>query len=56
MTFIDRHPWFPFVLAFVALLGAWTSIIVIAVKNRPEEVPLEHVERAEPDPSAPTAN
>lgn len=45
---LDRHPWFPFVLAFLALLGAWTSMIVIAVKHRPETIPLEHVERVQP--------
>lgn len=41
MTFIDRHPWFPFALAFVALLCAWSTMIVIAVKHRPESVPIE---------------
>lgn len=41
MTFIDRHPWFPFALAFVALLFAWSTMVVIAVKYRPESVPLE---------------
>lgn len=43
-SLIDRHPWFPFVLAFALLISAWTSMIVIAVKNRPEEVPLEHLD------------
>ena len=43
-SFINRHAWFPFVLAFVLLLSAWTTMIFIAVKNRPESVPLEHVE------------
>lgn len=48
---IDRHPWFPFVFAFIALLGAWTSMIVIAVKNRPETIPLEHVQNESADPA-----
>ena len=30
---IDRHPWFPFVLAFFLLIGAWTSMIMIALKT-----------------------
>lgn len=47
-SLLDRHPWFPFVLAFVLLLGAWTSMIFIAVKNRPEEVPLQQVEQSPP--------
>ena len=40
---IHRHPWLLVVLAFALLLSAWTSLIVIAVKNQPEKVPLEHV-------------
>ena len=54
---IDRHPWFPFLLAFVALITAWSSMIVIALKHRPETVPLEHVQSpATPDESSPKAN
>lgn len=49
---IDRHPWFPFVLAFLLLIGAWSTMIVIAVKNRVDEVPLEHVQKSE-SPAAP---
>ncbi len=45
---IERHPWFPFVLAFFLLIGAWSSMIVIALKNRVEEVPLEHARQSEP--------
>ena len=57
MKLIDRYPWFPFVLAFVALISAWTSMIVIAVKNRPEQVPLEHVQSPPPaDQPSPKAN
>lgn len=50
---IDRHPWYPFVLAFLLLIGAWSTMIVIAVKNRVDEVPLEHVQQSE-SPAPPT--
>ena len=43
MKLASRHPWIFVVLAFGLLLGAWTSIIVLAVKHGPEKVPLEHV-------------
>ena len=40
--FIHRHPWLIVLLVFIALIGAWTAMVVIASKNRPEKVPLEH--------------
>ena len=43
---LDRHPWLLVVLAFVILLTAWTSLIVVAVKHQPEKVPLEHVSQS----------
>lgn len=47
-TIVSRHPWLLVVLAFALLLSAWTSLIIVAVKNQPEMVPLEH--------AAPTAH
>jgi hypothetical protein len=45
--FIHRHPWIILVVIFLVLIGAWTTMILIASKNRPEKVPLEHLERKE---------
>ncbi|MGE9292262.1 MAG: hypothetical protein ACQKBW_01495 [Puniceicoccales bacterium] len=39
--------WFWVVLAFLLLIGAWTTIIMIATKNRPANVELEQVEHTE---------
>lgn len=36
--FLNRHPWIYVVLAFAALIAAWTSIIVISQKHRPQEI------------------
>ena len=36
--FLIRHPWLLVVLAFVLLLGAWSTLITIAVKNSPQQV------------------
>ncbi len=36
--FLIRHPWLLIVLAFVLLLGAWSTLITIAVKNSPQQV------------------
>ena len=36
---LSRNPWIFVVAAFAALIAAWTTLIVIAVKNRP--APLE---------------
>lgn len=38
--------WFWVVLAFILLIAAWTSIIMIAVKNGPAAVDLEQLENA----------
>ncbi len=43
-SFIHRHPWIILVIIFAVLIGAWTTMIVIAKKNRPEKVPLEHLD------------
>ena len=53
--FIHRHPWIILVVVFAILIGAWTTMIVIAAKNRPEKVPLEHLDaipRSVPDSTA----
>lgn len=36
--FLIRHPWLLVVLAFLLLLGAWSTLITIAVKNSPQQV------------------
>ena len=42
-----RRPWLFIVLAFVLLMGAWASLIVIAVQNRAETIDLNEVEMHE---------
>jgi hypothetical protein len=34
---ISKRPWLMVIGAFVILITAWTFLIVIAVKNRPQE-------------------
>ena len=59
--FIHRRPWIILVVIFAVLIGAWTTMIIIASKNRPEKVPLEHLDDiprstpAFPADSTPTA-
>ena len=36
--FLGRHPWLLVVFAFVLLLGAWSTLITIAVKSAPEKI------------------
>jgi hypothetical protein len=36
--FFRKRPWLFVVAAFVLLIIAWTVLITIAVKNRPEDV------------------
>lgn len=40
-NFLNRHPWLYVVLAFLVLIGAWTTLVTITMKNQPEviEVP-----------------
>ena len=45
--FIHRHPWIILVVIFLFLISAWTTLILIASKNRPEKVPLEHLDDLE---------
>ncbi len=42
--FIHRHPWIILVIIFAILICAWTTMYVVASKNRPEKVPLEHLD------------
>lgn len=36
--FVSRNPWIYIVLAFVLLLGAWFTLISVAVKYAPEQI------------------
>jgi hypothetical protein len=37
-AFINRHPWLYIVFAFLLLIGAWSTLISIAVKHTPQQV------------------
>lgn len=37
-AFVSRNPWIYVVLAFLVLLGAWTTLISVAVKYSPEQI------------------
>ncbi len=39
--FIHKRPWVLIVAAFLMLIGAWSSLIVIAVKNQPQKLELK---------------
>jgi hypothetical protein len=47
MEFMRQRPWIWVVAAFVALIGLWAWFITLAVRNQPEEVPLEHLPASE---------
>lgn len=36
-----KRPWLWVVVAFVVLIGAWTTLITIALKNQPEVIQVE---------------
>jgi hypothetical protein len=36
--FLNRHPWIYLIIAFGLLIGAWTTIIVLANKHGPQEI------------------
>jgi len=36
--FASRNPWIYIVLAFVILLGAWSTLISVAVKYAPQQI------------------
>jgi len=35
---LNRHPWLYIVFAFLLLIGAWSTLISIAVKHTPQQV------------------
>jgi hypothetical protein len=37
-SFLNRHPWIYVALAFLLLIGAWSTLITLAVKNSPERI------------------
>lgn len=37
-SLLARHPWLYIVLAFALLLGAWSTLITIAVKHQPQVI------------------
>lgn len=36
-----KRPWLLIVVAFVLLIGAWTTLILVASRHIPEVIPLE---------------
>ena len=36
--FLSRHPWLYVVLAFLLLIGAWSTLIFIASKHSPQVI------------------
>ena len=38
VEFASRNPWIYIVLAFVILLGAWSTLISVAVKYAPQQI------------------
>ena len=39
--FFLRHPWLFVLLAFALLIGAWTTLITVAVKNAPQAIEVQ---------------
>lgn len=39
--FLSRHPWIYVVMAFVLLIGAWSTLISIAAKYSPQVIELK---------------
>lgn len=38
IRFLNRNPWIYVVLVFLILIGAWFTIISLAIKHGPEEI------------------
>ena len=59
---LTRHPWIFVVLAFALIIAGWVFVITIANKNRPEKIPLEHLQQGSvgvpptPQPESPTSD
>ncbi len=43
IAFIRQRPWLWIVVGFTVLITAWIIFMTIAIRNQPEEVPLEYV-------------
>ena len=41
IQFFRKRPWLIVVAAFALLISAWSSLIVIAVRNQPETIQIE---------------
>ena len=41
LSTLNRNPWIYVVVAFSVLIAAWATLIAVAVKNRPEPLPLQ---------------
>jgi hypothetical protein len=41
-SLLTKHPWILLIVCFGILIAAWSSLITIAVKFRPERVPTNH--------------
>ena len=51
IKYANDHPWIYVVLAFLLLIAAWTTFIILAVKNRPDPLPEQgRAGRTEPPP------
>ena len=37
-AFLSRSPWIYVVLAFAVLLGAWSTLISVAIKYSPQQI------------------
>ena len=42
LSTLNRHPWIYVVVAFSVLIAAWATLIAIAIKNRPEPLPVQN--------------
>jgi hypothetical protein len=47
IAWLLKRPWLAVVAAFVVLIAAWATLITIAVRNAPEEVPPAHAGKGE---------
>ena len=47
---LRKRPWLWIIVAFLLLIGAWTGLIMIAVKNKPQSIELEPPPPKEQEP------
>ncbi len=40
MKLFRKRPWIWVIVAFLLLIGAWTTLILIALKNQPQNIEL----------------